>query len=53
MHFHYMATPYLKNPYPGGYETYNFGIPFLSQHYFILSLSDQCLGVEKVFLRNT
>ena len=26
---------------------YNFGIPFLSRHYYILALCDLCLGVEK------
>ena len=29
------------------YEIYNFGRPFLGQHYYILSLSDLGLGVEK------
>ena len=57
MHFHYvtyMATPQHKNPCPGGHEIYNFGGPFLGHHYYILGLSDQCLGGEKkIFLRNT
>ena len=43
----YMATPQHKNPCPGGHEIYNFGRPFLGYHYYILGLSDQCLGVEK------
>ena len=50
MHFHYMtymATPYNKNPCPGGHEIYNFGGPFLCHHNYILSLSNLCLGVEK------
>ena len=50
MHFHYMtymATPYHKNPCPGSPEIYNLGRPFLGHHYYILGLSDQCLGVEK------
>ena len=32
---------------PGGHEIYNFGRPFLGHHYYILSLSDLYLGVEK------
>ena len=50
MHFHYMthmATPQHKNPCPGGHEIYNFGGPFRGHHYYILSLSNLCLGVEK------
>ena len=50
MHFHYLtykATPQRKNPYPGGHEIYNLGRPFLVHHYYILSLSDLCLGVKK------
>ena len=50
MHFHYMidmATPLHKNHCPGGHETYNFGRPFLDHHYYKLSLSVLCLGVEK------
>ena len=42
-----MATPLLKNPYPGGHEIYNFGRPFLGHHYYIFNLSDLCLGVKK------
>ena len=54
MHFYhitYMATPQHKNPCPGRYEIYNFGRPFLGHHYFILTLSDICLGVEKKIFR--
>ena len=43
----YMATPLHKNPCPGGHEIYNFGRPFLDHHYYILGLSDQCLGVKR------
>ena len=43
----YTATPLHKNPCPRGHEIYNFGRPFLGYHYYILSLSDLCLGVEK------
>ena len=55
MHFHYMtyiATHYHKNPCPRGHENYNFGKPLLGHHYFILSLFDLCLGVQKkIFLK--
>ena len=44
-----MATPLHKNPgpCPGVHDIYNFGKPFLGHHYYILGLSDLCLGVEK------
>ena len=29
------------------YEIYNFGTPFLGHHYYILSLSDLCMGKEE------
>ena len=47
-----MAMPQLKNPCSTGHEIYNFGRPFLGHYYYILSLSDLCLGGEKDFLRN-
>ena len=53
IHFHYvnyLATPLYKNPCTGGHEIYNFGGQFLGNHYFIHSLSDVCLGVEKIFI---
>ena len=34
-------------PCPGCHEIYNFGITFLGHHYYILDVSDLCLGVEK------
>ena len=34
-----------------GHEIYNFGIPFLGHHYYILSLSEPCLRVRRRFLR--
>mgnify|MGYP003683667425 FL=1 len=43
----YMATPEHKIPCPRGHEIYNFGRPFLVQHYYIFGLSDLCLRVEK------
>ena len=42
-----MATPKHSNPSPRGHEIYNFGRPFLGHHYYILSLSDLSLGIEK------
>ena len=45
-----MASPKHKNSCPGGHEgheIYNFGRPHLGHYYYILSLSDLCLGVEK------
>ena len=50
MHFHYMtylATFLHKNPCPEGHEIYNFGGLFLGYHYYTLSMSDLCLGVDK------
>ena len=50
-HFHYftdMATLQHNNPCPGGHEIYNFNRPYLGHHYYILSLFDLCLGVEKI-----
>ena len=46
-----MATPLRKNPCPGGHEIYNFGRPFLGHHYYILNLSDICIGGKKKILR--
>ena len=54
MHFHhmtYMTTPQHKNPCPRGHEIYNFGRPFLGHHYYILGLSNLCLGVEQKMLK--
>ena len=34
------------NPCPMDHEIYNFGIPFFGHFYYILGLSDLCLGVE-------
>ena len=48
-----LFTPKLPPLWVGVHEIYNFGRPFLGHHYYILGLSDQCLGVEKKFLRNT
>ena len=46
-----MATPKHKNPCPRGHEIYSFGRPFLGHHYYILDLSDLCLGVEKTIFK--
>ena len=51
MTYMYMATPEHNNPCPRGHEIYNFGGPFHGHHYYILSLSDLCLGVEKKILK--
>ena len=40
-----MATPNIKTP--ESHKIYNFGRTFLGHHYYILSLFDQCMGVEK------
>ena len=32
---------------PRGHESYNFGWPFIDHYYFIFSLSDLGMGVEK------
>ena len=47
----YMVTSLHNNPCPGGHKIYNFGGPFLCHHYYILSLSDPSLGVEKKILK--
>ena len=44
-----MTTPYHRNPWPGGYEIYNFGSHFFGHHYYILSLPD--LHVLRRFLK--
>ena len=38
----------MRTPSPRGHKIYNFGRPFLGHHYYILNLSDLCLGVEKL-----
>ena len=40
------------NPCPGGHQIYNLDRHFLGHHYCILSLSGQCLGVEKKILKD-
>ena len=51
MHFHSMTNttiPQLvQETLPKGHEIYNFCIFFLGNHYYILSKSDLCHGVEK------
>ena len=52
IHFYYMtymSTPLHKNLCPGAHGIHNFGILFLGFHYFILSLSDLCLELERFF----
>ena len=47
----YMATPLHKIICPRGHEIYNFGRPFFRYHYYILGLSDLCLGVGEKILK--
>ena len=50
LHFHYMTYMTMaqyKNSCPKGHKIYNFGRPFLGHHYYILSLSDLCMGADK------
>ena len=42
-----MTTSLLNNPCTGPHEIYNFSRPYIGHHYYILSLFDLCLGVEK------
>ena len=52
----YITTTQHKNPCPKANEIKNFGRPFLGHHYYILILSELCLGEEMKnndFLRNT
>ena len=46
-----MDTPNIRTLALGGHEIYNFGRPFLGHHYYTLSLSDLCLGVEKTIVK--
>ena len=39
-----------SEPQPRGHESYNVGRPFLRHYYFILNLSDLCMGVEKLLI---
>ena len=48
-----MTTPLHKNPCPESHEIYNFVRPLLGHHYYILSLSDLCMGVKKKILKGT
>ena len=45
---------YIATPQHGGHEIYNFNLiilvgPFPGHHDYILSLSEPCPGVEKIF----
>ena len=46
-----MAVPQHKNPCPRAHETENFGRLFLGHQNFIPSLSDLCLSIERMFLK--
>ena len=45
-----MAFSYDKNRSPRGHAIYNFGDSFLVHNYYIHSMSDLCLGIEKKIL---
>ena len=49
MHFHYdfYGHTLAQEPMPRGHESYSFGRPLLGYHYYILSLSDLLMKVEK------
>ena len=42
-----MVMPLHKIPFLEGHEIYNYGSAFLVHHYYIISLSDPCTGVEE------
>ena len=46
-----MTTSWNKNTFPGGHEIYNFGRLFLDHRCHILCLSDLCMRIEKMFLK--
>ena len=51
IHIHYndlYGHPLTSEPQPRGHEIYNSGRPFPGHHYSILSLSDLCMGEEKM-----
>ena len=41
------ALAKLRTRAPGGHEIDNFGTPFVSQHYYIHSLSDRCVSIVR------
>ena len=50
MHFHFYMTyghALAQEHLPRGLESYKVGKPFLGYHYYILTLFDLCLGIEK------
>ena len=47
-----MATPLHKNPCTRDHEIYNFGELFLGHYNNILSLYDQCTGVDKKIFKD-
>ena len=42
----HLTTPYHKNACSMGHEIYSFGRALPGYHYYILSISDLCPGVE-------
>ena len=55
MHFHtiwlFSPRPSTRTLAPGVMKYKDFGRPFLAYHYYILSLFNLCLGVEKKFFK--
>ena len=49
--YYFYGHTLAQEPLPRGHEVYNLGKPFLSHLYFILSLSDLCLGVKKTIFK--
>ena len=47
----YDLYDHAQEPLSQGHEIYNLGRPFFGHHYFILGLSDLCLGVEKKIVK--
>ena len=47
----YITMPLHKDPCPRCHEIHNFGRPFLGHLYYILGLSDLCLGIDKTIFK--
>ena len=47
-----MTAPEHKIPLPGVYDICSVGRPFLAHHYYTLSLSNPCAGVDNKILKN-
>ena len=49
--WHIWPHLFCKNSCPGSHEIYNLGRPILCYHYYLLSLSDVCMGLGKKILK--